>query len=297
MLFDEFHERSLDADLALVASFHGLLETDRPADRPIRARILVCHGDADALVPRDHVMRFWEEMDAVGANWHFHSYSGVRHGFTDPGSDTRGFDAVKYNASADRQSWAAMLGLFDEVFAADADLLSSAIAFANKIADVRPLPRVRDRKVDYPNHEAFLQFSRNTVKVMAGPFPAPLECVETIAASVTKKFDDGLAFERERFLHLIQTPESKSLRHAFFAERAAAKIADQGLLVIHDAFINEAKNGPIHVAEYSALLMHSTQGKCYSTGEYAALAEEAGFTAGPYQDTAAARGFMTAVKR
>ncbi|HEY0490688.1 MAG TPA: 3-hydroxyacyl-CoA dehydrogenase NAD-binding domain-containing protein [Telluria sp.] len=116
--------------------------------------------------------------------------------------------------------------LFDEVFAADANLVESAVAFANKIADVRPLPRVRDRSVDYPNHEAFLQFSRNTVKAMAGAFPAPLECVETVAASVTKKFEDGLKFERERFLHLIQTPESKALRHAFFAERVASKIPD-----------------------------------------------------------------------
>jgi len=117
-------------------------------------------------------------------------------------------------------------GLFDEVFPAGTELIPAAVAFAEKIADVRPLPKVRDRKVDYPNHEAFLQFSRNTVKAVAGPFPAPLECVETVAASVTKKFEDGLKFERERFLHLIQTPESKSLRHAFFAERVASKVPD-----------------------------------------------------------------------
>ena len=120
----------------------------------------------------------------------------------------------------------AKTALFDEVFAADADLIASAVAFAGKMADVRPLPRVRDRMVDYPNHEAFLQFTRNTVKAMAGAFPAPLECVETVAASVTRKFDDGLKFERERFLHLIQTPESKALRHAFFAERIASKVPD-----------------------------------------------------------------------
>jgi 3-hydroxyacyl-CoA dehydrogenase len=120
----------------------------------------------------------------------------------------------------------AKTALFDEVFGADADLLASAIAFANKVADARPLPRVRDRKVDYPNHEAFLQFTRNTVKVMAGAFPAPLECIETVAASVTMKFEDGLKFERERFLHLMQTPESKSLRHAFLAERVASKVPD-----------------------------------------------------------------------
>lgn len=102
-------------DLLLAASFHGTLSTALRADRPIPARILVCHGDADPLVPREEVLGFWQEMDAVGANWHFHAYSGVRHGFTDPGSDTRGLDAVKYDASADRQSWAALMGMLDEL--------------------------------------------------------------------------------------------------------------------------------------------------------------------------------------
>jgi dienelactone hydrolase len=104
-------------DLAAVVAFHGLLETQRPAEPgAIRARVLVCHGDADPMVPREHVLSFWQEMDAAGADWHFHSYSGVRHGFTDPGSDERDLDAVAYDASADRQSWAAMLSLFDEIF-------------------------------------------------------------------------------------------------------------------------------------------------------------------------------------
>ena len=103
-------------NLAAVASFHGLLNTAAAAEPGrIKARILVCHGDADPLVPREQVMAFWEEMDAAGANWHFHSYSGVRHGFTDPGSDERGLEAIAYDASADRQSWAAMVSLFDEV--------------------------------------------------------------------------------------------------------------------------------------------------------------------------------------
>jgi 3-hydroxyacyl-CoA dehydrogenase len=116
--------------------------------------------------------------------------------------------------------------LFDAVFAADTNLIESAIAFARKVADVRPLPKVRDRKVDYPNHEAFLQFSRNTVKAMAGPFPAPLACVDAVGAAASMKFEDGLKFERERFIELIQTPESKALRHAFFAERVASKVPD-----------------------------------------------------------------------
>jgi dienelactone hydrolase len=106
------------ADLAAVVSFHGLLDTKDAAEPgAVKARILVCHGDADPMVPRTQVAAFWEEMDAAGADWHFHSYSGVRHGFTDPGSDARGLEAVKYNASADRQSWAAMMELFGELFA------------------------------------------------------------------------------------------------------------------------------------------------------------------------------------
>jgi len=107
------------ADLALVASFHGLFDTARPAQAgKIRARILICHGDADPMAPRESVLGFWQEMDRAGANWHFHSYAGVRHGFTDPESDARGMAAIGYNASADRQSWAALTALLDEVIPA-----------------------------------------------------------------------------------------------------------------------------------------------------------------------------------
>jgi dienelactone hydrolase len=102
--------------LFAAVSFHGILSTDRPAQSgAVTARLLVCHGDADPLVPREQVAAFQDEMDAAGANWHLHAYSGVRHGFTDPGSDARGVPAIAYDASADRQSWAAMTGLFDEI--------------------------------------------------------------------------------------------------------------------------------------------------------------------------------------
>jgi dienelactone hydrolase len=105
------------ADLVLAASFHGLLDTTKPAaPGAVKARLFISHGDADPLVPRSQVLGFWEEMDAAGANWHFHAYSGVRHGFTDPGSDGRGMAAIGYDPSADRQSWAALTSLFDEVF-------------------------------------------------------------------------------------------------------------------------------------------------------------------------------------
>ena len=103
------------APLIAAVSFHGLLDTGLPAEPGhIAARILVCHGDADPMVPRSQVLAFWEEMDAAQADWHFHSYSGVKHGFTNP-AKVEGNPAVAYDASADRQSWAAMLELFDEV--------------------------------------------------------------------------------------------------------------------------------------------------------------------------------------
>lgn len=101
-------------DLAGVVSFHGILESALPADKPITPRILICHGDADSLVPRSQVVSFWEEMDAVQADWHFHSYAGVEHGFTAPiGLD--GKPNPNFDASADHASWLAMMGFFQDV--------------------------------------------------------------------------------------------------------------------------------------------------------------------------------------
>lgn len=106
------------APLAAAVSFHGVFTTDRKAsaDKPFTGRVLVCHGDADPLAPREHVLALWEELDAAAVRWHFHSYSGVKHGFTDPGSDARGLPAIAYDAAADRASWAAMMDLFAELF-------------------------------------------------------------------------------------------------------------------------------------------------------------------------------------
>jgi 3-hydroxyacyl-CoA dehydrogenase len=69
-------------------------------------------------------------------------------------------------------------------------------------------------------------FARNTVRATYPAYPAPLKCIDAIEAAATKSFDDGLAYERSLFVELMFTPVSKALRHAFFAERAASKIAD-----------------------------------------------------------------------
>ncbi|MGH8712807.1 MAG: 3-hydroxyacyl-CoA dehydrogenase NAD-binding domain-containing protein [Casimicrobiaceae bacterium] len=116
-------------------------------------------------------------------------------------------------------------GLFDQIV--EGDPLQGALAFAASAgAARRPLPRVRDVAIDYPNAEAFFQFARNTVGALARNFPAPLKCIDAVAAAVARPFDEGLRYERSLFMELAQTPESRALRHAFFAERAAAKIPD-----------------------------------------------------------------------
>ena len=114
--------------------------------------------------------------------------------------------------------------LLDELV--EGDLVAGAVAFAGNVADRRPLPRLRDRKVDHPDPEAFLQFARKAVATASKGLPAPGKCVDALEAAVKRPFEEGRAYERELFLQLVQSPESKALRHAFFAERAASKIPD-----------------------------------------------------------------------
>ncbi len=115
--------------------------------------------------------------------------------------------------------------LFDQF--AKGNLLDDAVALAEKIVkDNMPLKRVRDMKVNHPKPEAFILWARTGVGQMAKNFPAPLKCIEAVEAAVTKPFDEGMKVERELFAQLLVSDESRALRHIFFAERAASKIAD-----------------------------------------------------------------------
>ncbi|WP_354678048.1 3-hydroxyacyl-CoA dehydrogenase NAD-binding domain-containing protein [Cupriavidus plantarum] len=114
--------------------------------------------------------------------------------------------------------------LFDEIV--EGDVLPAAVQFARNVAAAPgPYPKVRDLKVRHENPEGFLKFARNTVEAVAKNFPAPARCVDAVAASL-KPFEAGLKAEREGFMYLVGTPESRALRHAFFGERAASKIPD-----------------------------------------------------------------------
>jgi len=76
--------------------------------------------------------------------------------------------------------------------------------------------------------------------------------------------------------------------------KSHAALPSGGLLLIHDAFINAEKTGPLHVAEYSALLMNITEGKCYSIGEMRAFLGEVGFEWIDYKPTAVSRSVIVA---
>jgi len=119
----------------------------------------------------------------------------------------------------------AATGLLDST--SEGDVLAAAIAFAERVvAEKLPLKKARDIKIDFPNAEAFLDFARGAVAPLAKNYPAPLKCIEAIEAAVVKPFDEGMKTEESLFIGLMNSPESKALRHAFFAMRAAAKIPD-----------------------------------------------------------------------
>jgi 3-hydroxyacyl-CoA dehydrogenase len=118
------------------------------------------------------------------------------------------------------------LGLIDEIV--QGDLLDSALQFTKRILNEgKPLRRIRDlkAKLDGDPKGFFAQVRIQVAKESRG-YPAPLEIVACAEAAAMRTFDEGRKFERERFDVLVNTPESKALRHAFFAERQTSKIPD-----------------------------------------------------------------------
>ncbi len=116
--------------------------------------------------------------------------------------------------------------LFDKLSASVDSLQAEAIALAESVADTRPLPLVRNMPCKHPLGDAYFGFAGNMVKGMAKNYPAPMKCVEAVRNATQMKFDVGMAAELAIFKNLMFTPESKSLRHLFMADRAASKIPD-----------------------------------------------------------------------
>jgi len=116
------------------------------------------------------------------------------------------------------------LGILDEVLPDGADLRQSAVTYARKIADIRPLPRVRDKECK-AGPEVF-DSMRKSIARRARNQKAPYNCIAAVEAAATLPFDQGMLRESELFQELVNADEAKALRYAFFAEREAAKLPD-----------------------------------------------------------------------
>jgi dienelactone hydrolase len=105
----------MGAPLAGVVSFHGILATKTPEDaKNITAKILVCTGAEDPLVPPDQVAAFSAEMTKAGVDWQVITYGGAKHAFTNPEANRP--PVLQYDDAADARSWEAMRSHWFELF-------------------------------------------------------------------------------------------------------------------------------------------------------------------------------------
>jgi 3-hydroxyacyl-CoA dehydrogenase len=120
----------------------------------------------------------------------------------------------------------ASTALLDRVV--DDDPVAAAVALAVS-PEVRTSPprRTRDIPLAEPALAAMCAAGRSRVEARWPALPAPRRAIDTIEAAA-KPFEEGLAIERRAFDQLLRTPESRALRHAFFAERAAGKVPGPG---------------------------------------------------------------------
>ena len=114
------HGARIGMDLKGVVSFHGALGSfHKPAKGEVKAKVLVCHGAADAMVSEEDVAGFKQEMADAGADCRFVAYEGALHGFSNPEATANGEKyglPLKYDEAADKRSWDDMQALFSEIF-------------------------------------------------------------------------------------------------------------------------------------------------------------------------------------
>jgi 3-hydroxyacyl-CoA dehydrogenase len=133
------------------------------------------------------------------------------------------------------------LGLVDEI--AQGDLLEAALAFIKNILQQgKKPPRIRDMKAKLDGDpKAFFAQVREQVAKASKGYPAPLVIVDCAEAAATLPFDEGRKVERDGFMKLVASNESKALRHMFFAERQTSKIPD----VPEDTATREVKKAAV----------------------------------------------------
>jgi 3-hydroxyacyl-CoA dehydrogenase len=112
-------------------------------------------------------------------------------------------------------------GLINEIVTGD--LRAGALAFAERVGDKRPLPRVRDLPPPaLPTADFFAASRTDTAKRKPG-LNAPLACIDTLEASLLP-IDEGLRRELAIFGGTVFSDQARALRYIFFAERDAAKV-------------------------------------------------------------------------
>ena len=119
-------------------------------------------------------------------------------------------------------------GLIDEIV--EDDLTAAGVAFAEKVLhEQRPLKKIRDLDDKVAavrgKPEVFASFRKSVARQTRG-FRAPESIIKAVEAAVGLPFAEGLKRERELFVELLGSPESRAQRYFFFAEREAAKIPD-----------------------------------------------------------------------
>jgi dienelactone hydrolase len=116
--FVALNAAKLGADLKGVVSFHGNL-SGAPINKDLlKAKILVCHGEADDFVNKE-VEPFKKAMDSAGVDYTFKSYPNATHAFTNPAATQKGKKfkmPIAYNAAADSASWNDMKNFFNRIF-------------------------------------------------------------------------------------------------------------------------------------------------------------------------------------
>ena len=116
-------------------------------------------------------------------------------------------------------------GLVDRLV--EGELLPHAVAYAEEVRDIRPLPRSSERqdRVENVDPAVFDEFRKANARKFKG-FDAPEANVRAVRAATEKPYSEGVIEERKLFMELMTGAQAKAQQYFFFAERKAAKIED-----------------------------------------------------------------------
>ncbi|MGN6848289.1 MAG: 3-hydroxyacyl-CoA dehydrogenase NAD-binding domain-containing protein [Sphingomicrobium sp.] len=114
-------------------------------------------------------------------------------------------------------------GLVDRLV--EGDLIPHAVAYAEEVRDVRPLPKSSERQDQLRDcdPQVFDNFRNENAKRFRG-FEAPLKNIEAVRVACEKPYSEGVIEERKLFMELMSGTQAKAQQYFFFAERKANKI-------------------------------------------------------------------------